>query len=109
MPQDTATITFTSSSSVGDTACTTYTILNDDIREGDESFSLSVAAVNSFDKIDGDTAAILITIQDDNDGKYPPIEIVVSMKSVHHTSTEACKTHFKSGYTLQLLLNTAFM
>ena len=68
-PQVTLTITFSSTSSISDTSCATYTITGDDLKEEDESFSLSVTAINDVDIIDGD-ATIFITIEDDGDGMY---------------------------------------
>ena len=43
-------------------------IIGDDIKEGTESFRVSVTAVNSVDLILGDTT-VDITIQDNGDGE----------------------------------------
>ena len=68
-PQVILTITFSSISSISDTSCAMYTITGDNLKEEDESFSLSVTAINDVDIIDGD-ATIFITIEDDGDGMY---------------------------------------
>ena len=59
-----------------------YTITGDDLKEEDESFSLSVTAINDVDIIDGD-ATIFITIEDDGDGMYMcGIDLLHTIKNV---------------------------
>ena len=61
-------VTFPSTSVVGDTVCQQYTIIGDDVREADETFTISVTAVNSVDIITGQNE-ISVTIMDDGDGE----------------------------------------
>ena len=78
-PQEMLTITFPANSSVGNTSCTHYTILDDDLKEGEESFRVSVEAVNSLDVIGGEHSTVLITIQgEDGDGESCMIARVCS-------------------------------
>ena len=62
------TITFTSNSLVNSSSCAQYVILGDDLKEGTESFRVSVTADNSVDILHGDTT-VDITIQDNRDGE----------------------------------------
>ena len=63
------TITFTSNSVVNSSSCVQYTIIGDDVKEGAESFRVSVTADNNVDLILGDTT-VDISIQDNGDGDY---------------------------------------
>ena len=59
-------VTFPSTSEVGDTVCQRYTIIGDDVKEADETFTVSVSPVNSIDIIDG-ADQVTVTIPDDGD------------------------------------------
>ena len=59
-------VTFPSTSVVGDTVCQQYTIIGDDVKEADETFTVSVSPVNSIDIIDG-ADQVTVTIPDDGD------------------------------------------
>ena len=61
-------VTFPSTSVEGDTVCQQYTIIGDDVMEEDETFTVSVSAVNSIDIIDG-TDQVTVIINDDEGGK----------------------------------------
>ena len=67
-PQSTQTVTFPPGSSVGNTACAEYTIIDDDLKEEKEEFRVSVTAVNSLDVIDGGSE-VTLSIVDDGDGE----------------------------------------
>lgn len=53
---------------MGSTACAEYTILDDDLKEANEAFHLSVTAVNSIDIIN-DESEVTVSIIDDGDGE----------------------------------------
>jgi len=59
-------VTLLSTSVVGDTVCQQYTIIGDDVKEADETFTVSVSPVNSIDIIDG-ADQVTVTIPDDGD------------------------------------------
>ena len=59
-------LTFPSTSVVGDTVCQQYTIIGDDVKEADETFTVSVTPANSIDIIDG-ADQVTVTITDDGD------------------------------------------
>ena len=62
------TLIFPSTSTVGVTSCVQYATNGDEIKEADETFTLSVTPVNSVDIIAGQ-AEVSITIMDDGDGE----------------------------------------
>lgn len=53
---------------MGSTACAEYTILDDDLKEANEAFHLSVTAVNSIDIIN-DESEVTVSIIDDGDSE----------------------------------------
>ena len=61
-------LTFPATSEVGDTVCQQYTIIGDHVKEADETFTISVTAVNSVDIITNQEV-ISVTITDDGDGE----------------------------------------
>ena len=68
-PQNTTTITFSSGSLTNDLQCSNYLIIGDDLKEGPETFGVSLSAINSIDNVVGDPI-IFVTIQDDGDGMF---------------------------------------
>jgi len=66
-PLEPTALTFPATSEVGDTVCQQYTIIGDNVREADETFTISVTAVNSVDIITNQEV-VSVTITDDGDG-----------------------------------------
>ena len=67
-PQNSTIVTFPASSVVGNLQCQQYTVIGDDVKEGDEMFIVSVSQLNSIDIIEGPNQAT-VTIRGDGDGK----------------------------------------
>ena len=59
-------ISFPSSSMVDDVQCLEYSILGDVFKETDDTFTISVTAMNSINVISG-ASQVSVTIEDDND------------------------------------------
>ena len=67
---------------IGTTTCQNVSIIDDDIREGNETFTVIVTPENNLDKVNG-IQNMTITIQDDGDGNSISILMIHNLLANH--------------------------
>ena len=71
---------------LGTTTCQNVSIIGDDIREENETFTVIVTPENNLDKVNG-IQNITITIQDDGDGNSISILMIYNLLANPHMCT----------------------